>query len=123
MAARRVAGIATITVDGVQYPLRGNFTVTPSKISREGIAGQDGVHGYKEMPSIPQISGDITMVPQLSLTKLRAITDATVVAELASGHVYVLRDAWTTGAQEINTADGQVSVVWQGLSCREITPS
>ena len=30
--AQRIAGIAFLKVDGNQYPLRGNFTVTPSVI-------------------------------------------------------------------------------------------
>ncbi|MCX5496435.1 phage tail tube protein [Kaistia dalseonensis] len=119
---KRIAGIAYVKANGTQYPLRGNFTVSPSPTEREGLAGQDRVHGYKEMPRVPSISGDISMVPELSLEELDAITDATVTAELASGHVYVLRGAWTKSAHEINTADGQVAVTWEGLECHELTP-
>lgn len=51
--AQRIAGIAFLKVDGNQYPLRGSFTVTPSVIERAGIAGQDYIHGYSELPQSP----------------------------------------------------------------------
>lgn len=120
---KRIAGIAYLKADGVQYALKGSFTVSPSKVEREGIAGQDRVHGYKEMPRVPSISGDISMVAELSLEALEAITNATVTAELASGHVYLLQQAWTKSAFEVNTADGQVSVVWEGIDCHELMPA
>ena len=58
--AQRIAGIAFLKVDGNQYPLRGNFTVTPSVIERAGLAGQDYIHGYSEMPRVPSIEGDVS---------------------------------------------------------------
>jgi hypothetical protein len=39
--APRIAGVAFLKVDGQQYPLRGNFMVSPSAVERAGIAGQD----------------------------------------------------------------------------------
>jgi len=39
--SQRVAGVAYLKVDGQIYPLRGNFTVSPSSVERAGIAGQD----------------------------------------------------------------------------------
>ena len=50
--AQRFAGIAFLMVDGNQLPLRGNFTVSPSAVERTMIAGQDGVHGYQELPRV-----------------------------------------------------------------------
>jgi hypothetical protein len=116
----RIAGIAYVKADGRQYPLRGGFTVKPSSIVREGIAGQDAVHGYSENPSVPQIAGDISLTPDVSIDDLNAMTDVTITAELANGRTYVLRNAWTTAAFELNTKDGQVGVVWQGMGCDEI---
>lgn len=117
---KRLAGVAYVKVDGQQFELRGNFTVSPSAIQREGIAGQDGVHGYSENPRVPYISGDITMAVGLSVQDLDRMTEVTVTAELANGSTYVLRDAWTVSAHEINTKDGQVSVRWEGMSCEEL---
>jgi hypothetical protein len=117
----RVAGIAFLKVDGEQYPLRGNFTVSPSPVERAGIAGQDRVHGYSELPRVPFIEGDVTLVPELSIEDVDAVTNATVTAELANGRSYVLREAWCKSALELNAADGLTRVRFEGTSCDEIT--
>jgi len=118
--ANRIAGIAFMKVNGQQYPLRGNFTVSPSQFERAGIAGQDYVHGYSELPRVPWIEGDVSLVPEFSIEQLDVITNATVTAELANGHNYVLREAWCKSALELNTHDGQVRVRFEGISCDEI---
>ncbi|RAI33537.1 phage tail tube protein, partial [Rhodoplanes roseus] len=115
-----IAGIAYLRVDGDQYPLRGNFTVSPSAVARQGIAGQDYVHGYQEMPRVPFIEGDVSLIPELSLEDIEAVTDATVQADLANGRSYVLRGAWCVSALEANTGEGQVKVRFEGLSCDEV---
>lgn len=117
--ASRVAGIAWLTVDGSQYPLRGNFTVSPSPVERAMIAGQDYVHGYSENPRVPYIAGDVTLVPELSIETVQNITNSTVTAQLANGKNYVLRQAVCTAALELNTKEGQVSVRFEGISCDE----
>lgn len=117
---QRFAGIAYVKVDGVQYDLRGSFTVSPSSTKRDGIAGQDGVHGFKEEPRVPFIKGDLSTTAGLSIKQLDAMTNSTVTANLANGKSYVLRGAWTVSAHEIDTGEGKVAVEWQGLSCDEI---
>lgn len=116
----RIAGTAFLKVNGEQYPLRGNFTVSPSAVERAGIAGQDRVHGYSELPRVPFIEGDVSLVPELSTEDVEAVTDATVTAELANGKTYVLRNAWCKSALELNTHDGMVRVRFEGEACDEI---
>ena len=118
--AQRIAGLAFLKVDGDQYPFRGNFTVTPSVIERAGIAGQDYIHGYSELPRVPCIEGDVSTTPGLAVEDFDAMTNVTVTAELANGSVYVLREGWCTSAQAINARDGMVRVKWEGISCDEI---
>lgn len=117
---QRIGGIVTFKIDGRQYAVKGNFEVMPSKVKRDGIAGQDYVHGFVELPVIPYIKGDLSTTQDLSLEALAAITDATAQADLANGHSYVLTKAWTVGAFPINTATGQVSFECQGELCEEI---
>jgi hypothetical protein len=119
--SQRIAGIAFLKVDGALYPLRGNFTVSPSSLERAGIAGQDYIHGYSELPRIPVISGDVSLDPLLSMDDVEAVVNATVTAELANGKTYVLREAWCTAALELNTREGQTRVTFQGVSCDEIS--
>jgi hypothetical protein len=120
--AQRIAGIAFLKVDGDLYPLRGNFTVSPSPIERTGLAGQDYVHGYSELPRVPYIEGDVSLVPELSMETVGDITNATVTAELANDKVYVLREAWCRSAFELNTRDGQTRIRFEGITCDEINP-
>jgi hypothetical protein len=119
--AQRIAGIAFLKVDGQMYPLRGNFTVSPSALERAGIAGQDYVHGYSELPRVPYIEGDVSLVAELSMDTVETTVNATVTAELANNKVYVLREAWCATALELNAREGQVRIRWQGISCDEVS--
>jgi hypothetical protein len=119
--AQKFAGIAFLTVDGNQVRLRGNFTVSPSPVERTMIAGQDGVHGFQELPRVPYIEGDLSITPDILLENLDAQTDITVVAQLANGMQYTLIGATCKSALEANTRDGQVRVRWEGIWCEEIT--
>lgn len=121
--AQRIAGIAFLTVDGTQLSLRGNFTVSPSPTERTMIAGQDGVHGYQELPRVPYIEADLSTVPGLSLEALEAQTDVSVVAQLANGYQYTLTGGTCKAGFENNTRDGQVRVRWEGLACQEMALS
>jgi hypothetical protein len=118
--AQRFAGIAFLTVDGNQLALRGNFTVSPSAVERTMIAGQDGVHGYQELPRVPWIEAEISTVPGLLLEDLEAETDSTVIAQLANNMQYTLTNSTCKAGFENNTRDGQVRVRWEGLTCEEI---
>lgn len=118
--SQRIAGTAFLKVDGSIYPLRGNFTVSPSALERAGISGQDFVHGFSEMPRVPFIEGDVSLVPELSMDVVESIINSTVTAELANGKVYVLREAWCRSALELNTREGQTRIRFEGVSCDEI---
>lgn len=116
---QRFAGIAYIKVDGKQFPLRGNMTVMPSATVRTGIAGQDYVHGYSELPVVPYIEGDFSTTADWSIADIKGITNATVTAELANGRTYVLRGAWQAGDLPLESADGKVKLRFEGLDCKE----
>ena len=119
--AQRIAGIAFLTVDGEQMSLRGNFTVSPSPVERTMIAGQDGVHGYQELPRVPYIEGDISTMPGFYLETLLDETDLTVIAQLANNMQYTLTGATCKGGFENNSRDGQVRVRWEGVTCEEVS--
>jgi hypothetical protein len=121
--AQRIAGIAFWSVDGQQYAVRGNLEVMPSRQERTGIAGQDSIHGYSELPVVPYISGDVSTIPGTSVEAVDAVVDSTVTAELANGTVYVLRNAWRAERSTINTRDGQFNVKFEGLTCDELLPA
>ena len=117
----RVGGVINFTIDGVSYFIRGNMKVTPGTVKRDAVAGQDGPHGYTEMPIVPSIEGEFTTRPGLSLAALEAITDSTITASLANGTTYVLAQAWTESAFEVETAEGKFGAKFYGMSCTEMT--
>jgi len=114
------AGTAYLKVDGDQYPLKGNLTISGSMVERTGVAGQDYVHGYQELPRVPYIEGDVSTLTEVSLDFLESVINATVTAELINGKTYVLRNAWTKGPLEINSHDGQFRIRFEGVSCDEV---
>ena len=118
--ATRIAGIAFLKLDGIQFSLRGALTVSPLDTEKEAITGQDGFHGYKEMPKVAFIEGEISDRGGLSLKALQAVTDSTITAELANGKVYVLRDAFCAAAIELDTVDAKTKVRFEGASCEEL---
>jgi len=115
-----IAGTAFLKIDSSMYPLKGSLTVSPSPVERNGIAGQDYVHGYQELPRVPYIEGDVSTLPEISTEFLESVIDATVTAELVNGRTYVLRNAWLKGPVDINTSDGQFRVRFEGVSCDEV---
>jgi tail tube protein len=118
--ANRFAGIAYWTVDGTQMAVRGNLEVMPSRFERTGIAGQDRVHGYSELPVVPYVAGDVSTLEGTSVEAIDAVTDATITVEMANGTVYYLRNAWRAERSTVNTRDGQFHVRFEGLSCDEV---
>jgi hypothetical protein len=118
--AQRVAGTAFLMVDGGQQRVRGNFLVSPNAFERNMLAGQDGVHGYQELPRVPWIECDLTTVQELNIEDLEAQVNVTVVAQLANNKQYSLGNATCKGGIEINTRDGQCRVRWEGEFAEEI---
>lgn len=121
MATHRIAGIAYLKVDGEQIDIRGKFKYKVNTVKREVITGQDGVHGYKEMPEAPYISGDVDDMPGTRLKRLEGITDATITLELANGKTIVLNNAWWEDTSEVDTEEGSYPVKFVGLTASEFS--
>lgn len=117
---QRRAGICYIKVDGIIYDAKGNFTYNLGRPKRDAIVGADAVHGFKEVPQVAFIEGEITDRGNLSLEAVLAVEDATVTLELANGKVISLRNAWFAGEGTGNTEEGNIAVRWEGLSAEEI---
>jgi hypothetical protein len=120
MAMQREAGTAYLKVDGEQLALKGELEIDPTTFTREPILGLDGVHGWKETPKAPSISAKVTVGKDLDLTKVAGWKGKTVTAELASGAVYVLADAFQAGELKLNATDAEATVMFFGLTCRKI---
>lgn len=111
----RLAGTAFLSVDGTTYQLEGSLTYSPIAVERSTLVGQDHVHGYKEMPAPGEIKASIRDSGGLTVADFNAMTDVTLVLQLANGKVVTGRDMWTVDAQEVDTADAKFEVHWQGF--------
>lgn len=120
MSLQRRGGIVYLKVNGERYDVKGNFSYNLGRPQRESIVGHDGVHGYKEIPQVPYIEGEITDRGDLDVVGLLETSEATITLELANGKVVVLRDAWFGGEGEIETEEGVIKVRFEGLSAEEI---
>lgn len=120
--AERISGVCFLKVDGEQVPLKGSFAYGLGAPSREGLLGPDGIHGFKEMPTVPFIEGQITNTYAIDLVALSAVTDATLTLELANGKVVALRNSWITNPDGLkgDTEEGAVDVRFEGLSAEEV---
>ena len=112
----RLAGIAYVSVDGVQYALVGELSYNPGVVTRKTESGQDGVHGYSEMPFAPFIEGTFRDMGGLTVASFNAMTNNPVVAELANGKIVIGRNMWTAETPEVDTVEAKFKVRWEGKS-------
>lgn len=117
--ANRLAGTCYLSVDGATYPVVGDFEYNPSAVTRESLAGMDRVHGYSEKPNVPHISGTIRDAGNLSVAAINAMTNVTVVAELANGKTIIGRNMWTVESQTSKATDATIEVRWEGFEVTE----
>ena len=118
-----IAGVAQITVDGQTYQLEGDLKYSPSTVKREAMLGQDGFHGFKEMPVTGSISMSIRDAGNLTVANFAAMRNSTVVAQLANGKIVVGRNMGTTDVIEVETGDAKFAVKFEGPQVSEQTVS
>ncbi|AKM29262.1 phage tail protein [Pandoraea faecigallinarum] len=117
----RLAGTASITVDGTNYLLVGDFEYNPSSVTRETLSGQDGVHGFSEKKRPGSISASLRDAGNLTVADLNAMDNVTVVAQLANGKTIIGRNMWTVEDQTVKSTDATIEVKWEGPQVSETT--
>ena len=117
--SRRLAGVAYLTIDGTSYPLVGEAKYSPSTFKRETKAGQDGIHGYSESPNAPYIEATIRDAHGVTVADFNAMTNSTVVLELANGKVVVGRNMWAVETQEVDTTEASFKVRFESPDVQE----
>ncbi len=116
----RVAGIINAKVNGEIQQAKGNWTYNLGAPKRDAVVGADRTHGYKELPQVAFIEGEITDRGDLDVAALVLLKDSTVTLELANGKVVVLRDAWFAGEGNIQTEEANITVRFEGMSAEEV---
>lgn len=115
----RLAGVAYLSVNGGTLMLAGDLKYQLSGVKRETLTGQDGVHGYSEMPVPGYIEAAVRDAGTAKVSDVNAQTNVTVVAELANGKTIVLRGGWTVETQEVETSEAKFTVRWESPSVVE----
>lgn len=115
-----LAGTASVTIDGAAYSIVGQGSYRPSTSKRETLMGQDGVHGYSEMPQPGKISWQGRDMGTLSIAALNQAANVAVVLTLANGKTVIGRNMWRVGDPiEVNSEDATFSVEFEGADVRE----
>lgn len=109
-----LAGIAYLSIDGTPYQVAGGAKYDVSTVSREGLVGMDGPHGFKETPKFGSISVSLRDSGGLSVAALNAMTSVTVVLQLANGKTIMGGACFTADAQEVDAAEATLEVKWLG---------
>lgn len=120
MASQRRAGLIQVKVNGEIFDAKGNWTYNLGRPKREAIPGADVIHGYKEMPQVAFIEGEITDRGTLSLATLVTLTGATITLDLANDKTVVLRQAWFAGDGNAQTEEANIAVRFEGLGAEEV---
>lgn len=118
--SNRIAGVASVTIDGRAYSIVGEGTYRPSTSTRESLMGQDGYHGYKEMPQPGKIAWTGRDGSALNVKALNDASNVTVVLVGATGKTVVGRNMVRVGEPvEVNTEEGTFSVTFEGPDVTE----
>ena len=114
--AAAVGGIARITIDGVTFPVKGNWTFNVGGSARTTVVGADAVHGFAVVPAAPFMEGAFTWDGSFDPATLREANEVTAAMDLPNGKTFVLRDAWFAGEGDQTTEEGEMAVRLEGLS-------
>ena len=110
-----IGGIFNLKIDGTLRTAKGDFTYNFGSNKHEGILGSDGsVQGFKVMPLVPFIEGEITDQQDLDVKELQSLRDGEITLELVNGKVFVLSGAHWASDGNVNTGEGNIAVRFEG---------
>jgi hypothetical protein len=119
--SRRLAGVASVTIDGDAWDVVGDLEYSPQPVTRETLKGQTAVEGYSEMPNQCYMSMRLRDRADEPVYNLNTKTNSTVIAQLANGKTVYGYNMWQVGEIGVNTQEGTFTVRFEGLSVQEIT--
>ena len=115
----RVTGIATIRVDGQEFPTERGATLNPGGVNRNTKMAGRRVF-YNEEPVAPTLSATVLHIEELDIIEIGKIRDATVLFECDNGQDYMLTGASVTETAELNSGEGQIRLSIAARTCERI---
>lgn len=112
--SKRLAGIASFTIEGTTYQLVGDLKYSVSRRERESLVGMDSYHGYSEkiIPGFMECTLRDSSV--VSLRTFEDMTSVTVVATTSNGKTVSGQQLVCMKAIEVEVAEGKFSVRFEG---------
>lgn len=117
--SRRLAGVASLTINGDSWDVASELEYSPSTVQRETLKGQSRVEGYSEMPMQGYISASLRDRADATVFSLNGLTNATIVAQLANGKTVYGTALWQTGEIGVRTQEASFSIRFEGDSVVE----
>lgn len=116
---RRLAGVIQLAIDGAAFDVVGDWEFSNVAVTRETLKGQSRVEGFSEMPNQVYMSGRLRDRADLPVAYLNGLTNATIVAVLASGKTVIMSNAWMVGEVGVNTQDAVYTVRFESDTMTE----
>ena len=117
--ASPVFGVVSVRVNGSALSITGEWTYDIGGLSRETVMGAERPVGVKVMPTTPYIEGEIFDLPEIPISDIKGIQDATITLALRNGKIITLRGASQVGELPVNGAEGKMSLRLEGIEGQE----
>lgn len=111
----QVTGRVFITVNGARLASKEGAKLDMGGVTRTGVAGDSGVHGYSEKTEIPFIECTISHKADTDMVALAAWANESATFQTDTGQTYLLRNAWLAKPPELSK--GEISLRLEGVSC------
>lgn len=115
----QVTGIATIKVDGQEFPTERGATLNPGGVNRATKMAGKRVF-WSEEPVAPTLQATVLHTEDVDILDLNTIRNATVLFECDNGQDYMLTGAFVTETNELNSGEGQVRLNMAARTCERI---
>lgn len=103
MTTRRIAGMISLSVDGVIQNCEGDFEYNLGTPIRETLVGSDRVHGFSEKPQASFIKGNLRRMAGFDMKNFQNKDGVDAQLKLATGETFVFINGWVAGEGTVNT--------------------
>lgn len=116
----QVVGQVKVKVDGEIYETDGSSSLEIGGATREAVTGDYQAGAFKEATSPAKCETSILYKAGVSLSAIRAISNATLTMECDTGAVWIMRNAYVADVISFSSSDGKAKIVFQGPPAEEM---
>lgn len=117
--SRRLAGLAWMWIDGVEYSVVGQPQWGVSNVTRTTLKSMRGVDGYSEEVKPGFIAATLRDDGTFRVGDFQDMTHVSVTLQLANGKRISGTGLWTADAQEVDSTEATFAVRFEGEDVRE----